>query len=124
MSEDALAESLDLLARRVGDPTAMIYERVFARFPGTESLFCMDQGGHVRGQMLSIAFEALLDGGGRLEGLIGIERLNHVNIGVPEDAFDGFFPLLLETVRDALGAEWTPAMERGWQARLAALREA
>jgi hemoglobin-like flavoprotein len=81
----------------------------------------MDKGGHVRGQMLATAFEALLDGGTRLAGLIDIERMNHVNIGVAQEVFDGFLPLLMETVREALGEAWTAEMERGWARRLGAL---
>jgi hemoglobin-like flavoprotein len=118
---DAVAESLERLSARVGDPTGLIYARLFARHPETEALFLMDQGGHVRGQMLAIAFEALLDGGERLGGLVGIERMNHVNIGVPHTVFDGFFALVRETVRDTLAEEWTPAMEAAWAARLTAI---
>jgi hypothetical protein len=70
-----------------------------------------------------MAFEALLDPGqgGRLAGLVGIERRNHLNIGVPPAVFDGFFALLMEAVRDALGPDWTPAMEAAWRDRLAAI---
>ncbi len=116
---DAVAESLALLAGRVGDPAALVYAKLFARYPDAEALFVLDTGGQVRGQMLAMAFEALLDGGERLAGLIGTERMNHIGYGVAADAFDGFYPLLLETVRDALGEDWTAAMEAGWRARIA-----
>jgi hemoglobin-like flavoprotein len=118
---DPVAESLALLAERVGDPGALVYARLFERHPETEALFVMDKGGHVRGQMLATVFEALLDGGDRLAGLIGIERMNHLGYGVPEDAFDEFYALLMETVREALGEAWTAAMEQGWRERIAAL---
>jgi hemoglobin-like flavoprotein len=119
---DPLAESLERFAERVEDPGALVYARLFARHPETEALFVMDRGGHVRGQMLATTFEALLDGGAqRLDGLLAIERMNHVNIGVAEDVFDGFLPLLMEIVRDALGEAWTAAMEETWRARIAAI---
>ncbi|MFX9939016.1 globin, partial [Acinetobacter baumannii] len=86
---------------------ALVYARLFERHPETEALFLMDKGGHVRGQMLATAFEALLDGGERLAGLVDIERMNHANIGVPDAVFDGFYALLMETVREALGEAWT-----------------
>jgi hemoglobin-like flavoprotein len=121
MDQDPVAESLDLFAARCADPAAAIYRRLFALHPEAEALFLMDPGGHVRGQMLAIAVEALLDGGERLAGLVGIERMNHLNIGVPPALFDGFFALLQAVVCDALGPDWTPAMAAGWQARLAAL---
>ena len=124
---DAVAQSLDLFAARCGDPAPLVYARLFAVHPDAAAHFVMDPGGHVRGQMLAVAFEALLDeaeGAGRLAGLVGIERMNHVNIGVAPDQFDGFFALLRDTVRDALGPDWTPAMEAGWAARIAALGQA
>jgi len=121
MDQDAVAESLELFAARCADPAAAVYGRLFALHPEAATLFVMDPGGHVRGQMLAVAFEALLDGGDRLAGLVGIERLNHVNIGVPEALFDGFFALLRDVVREALAGAWTPAMAAAWQARLARL---
>lgn len=123
MPQDPVAESLERFAEGVGDPAPLIYDRLFARHPETEALFLMDPGGHVRGQMLATAFEALLEAGqgGRLSGLVGIERMNHVNIGVPPAVFDGFFALLMEAVREALGPGWTPAIEAAWRDRLAAL---
>jgi len=121
---DDIARSLDLLAERAGDPGALVYARLFARHPEAEALFVMDKGGHVRGQMLAMVFEALLDGGERLHGLVAIERMNHIGYGVDADAFDGFYALLMETVREALGAAWTPAMEAAWRARIAALQQA
>jgi len=117
----AVAESLEKLAERVADPGALVYARLFERHPETEALFLMDKGGHVRGQMLAVAFEALLDGGRRLAGLLDIERMNHVNIGVPQPVFDGFLPLVMETVRDVLGEDWTEEMEEGWTRCLADL---
>lgn len=121
---DPVAESLALLVERVGDPAPLVYARLFARHPEAEALFVMDKGGHVRGQMLAMVLEALLDGGERLGGLVGIERLNHIGYGVAEDAFDGFYALLMETVRDALGEAWTEAMDQAWRARIAALAPA
>jgi hemoglobin-like flavoprotein len=118
MDGDAVAESLALFADRCADPAAAVYGRLFALHPEAEALFLMDPGGHVRGQMLAVALEALLDGGERLAGLVGIERLNHVNIGVPPALFDGFFGLLQAVVREALGADWTPAMAAAWGERL------
>jgi len=121
MPHDALAESLDAFAAICADPAAAVYAALFARHPEAAAHFLMDPGGHVRGQMLAVAFEALLDGGARLDGLVGIERMNHVNIGVPEALFDGFLPLLRDVVRAALGPAWAPAMAAAWEARLALL---
>ena len=118
---DAVAESLERFAALAGDPNTLVSQSIFARWPESEALFVLDRGGQVRGQMLAIAVEALLDGGTRLAGLVGIERMNHVNIGVDPAAFDGFFVLLRDLVRETLGPDWTPAMEQAWAGRLATL---
>ena len=122
MDQDAVAESLDLFAARCADPAAAVYGRLFALHPEAEALFLMDPGGHVRGQMLAVAVEALLDGGERLAGLVGIERMNHVNIGVPRGAVRRLLRPAAGRGADALGPDWTPAMAAGWEGRLAALR--
>jgi hemoglobin-like flavoprotein len=119
---DPLAASLELAAGQVGDLTPLVYARLYARYPDAEALFLMDKGGHVRGQMLAVALEALLDRGERLDGLIAIERGNHRDLGVSDAMFDDFYPMLMETVREALGPAWTPAMQAAWSAALGRLR--
>ena len=39
--------------------------------------------------------------------------------GVPPAIFSKFFDVLAETLRDILGADWSPDMARAWQAILA-----
>lgn len=120
MQPDPVAESLERFAERVGDPAPLVYARLFEKHPETEALFVLDRGGQVRGQMLAMAFEALLDParGGRLDGMVAVERRNHLNIGVAPEVFDGFFGLLRDVVREAVGGEWDAATEAAWAARL------
>jgi len=122
-----IAQSLELLSQRVGDLAPFVYARLFDRHPETEALFLMDHGGHVRGQMLTVAIEALLDLYGDrayAPGLLSIERINHANLGVPAELFDSFYGILAETVRELLGADWTPAMGAAWGRLLDGLRAA
>jgi hemoglobin-like flavoprotein len=120
-----VARSLALLAERVGDPAPLVYARLFARHPEAEALFVMDRGGQVRGQMLAVALETLLEleagGEAYATGVVAIERMNHVNIGVPVALFDGFYALLAEVVREALAEAWTPTIAEGWERCLARL---
>jgi len=60
----------------VCDPAPLVYARLFEKNPETEALSC-NSGGQVRGQMLAITFEALLDParGGRLDGMVGASVL-------------------------------------------------
>ena len=84
-----------------------------------EAEFWRDTTGAVRGEMLAVAFQCLLDlDGGYGANLIRAERVNHEGFGVPPDAFRSFFPIVMETCRDVLGADWTLAMQQAWTARL------
>lgn len=92
-----------------------------------EPLFVRDTTGAVRGEMLAVALQCLLDmlGPGQYAAnLIAAERVNHDGWDVPRPVFARFFPLVMETVRDLLGPDWTADMDAAWQgllARIAAL---
>ncbi|MEO8113647.1 MAG: globin [Phenylobacterium sp.] len=112
------------MAERVGDPAPQVYARLFAAYPETEALFVRDTSGAVRGEMLAVAIQCLLDlREGRHFGgnLIATERVNHDGFGVPAEAFAQFFPILMQTFRELLGEAWTPAMESAWSGLLAEL---
>jgi hypothetical protein len=67
--------------------------------------------------MLAVALECLLDltGAGQYAGnLIAAERVNHEGWAVPPEVFARFFPIVMETVRDALGGDWSGEMEGDW----------
>jgi hemoglobin-like flavoprotein len=120
MSDEAaiIAETLDRVAQRVGDPIPLIFERLFAEMPEVEALFIRDKGGLVRGQMFQVTMESLLDFlGDRSYGanLIQIERVNHQGLGVAPEMFDRFYLTVMATFKDILGAEWTAAMETVWR---------
>ena len=119
MSDDAavIADTLERVAERVGDPMPLIFERLFAELPEAEALFVRDKGGLVRGQMFQVTMESLLDFlGDRSYGanLVQIERVNHQGLGVEPEMFDRFYLTVMATFRDILGADWTPEMETVW----------
>ena len=119
MSDDAaiITETMERVAERVGDPTPLIFERLFAEIPEAEALFIRDNGGLVRGQMFQVTMESLLDFlGDRSYGanLLQIERVNHQGLGVEPEMFDRFYLTVMATFKDVLGADWTPAMETAW----------
>jgi hypothetical protein len=89
---------------------------MFGEFPETEALFVRDTTGAVRGEMLAVAFECLLDlDGGYAANLIRAERVNHEGWGVTPAAFIRFFPIVMETCREVLGDDWTPAVDAAWR---------
>jgi hemoglobin-like flavoprotein len=119
MSDPAavIATTLELVAARVGDPTPIVFQRLFRENPELEALFVRDDSGLVRGQMFQVTIESLLDFiGDRSYGanLIQIERVNHQGLGVEPGVFDTFYVTVLATFRDILGEEWTEEMERAW----------
>lgn len=119
-----VAASLAELAEREGDPTATVYQRLFARSPEMEALFINDVRGAARGEMLAVVFETLLDlesTGHYAPNMIRAEVVNHENIGVPPKVFASFFPVVMETVRDKLGDAWTAETQAAWDRLLGEL---
>lgn len=126
MNPEAFVESLELLAARDIDPTRAVYARLFAENPEMEALFIRDHAYSVRGQMVQMVLENLLDyATTRSFGLnmIRAERVNHVNMGVPQAVFGIFFGVLQTTVGELLGADWTSEMDRSWTELIASLQE-
>jgi hemoglobin-like flavoprotein len=126
-SGEIVAASLEALAEKAGDPARQVYARLFAEHPDMEALFVRDTTGAVRGEMLAMAFECLLDIGGTgayAANLIAAERVNHQGVGVPPEAFGRFFPILAQTCRELLGEGWTREVDEAWAdvlARIAVL---
>ena len=119
MSDDAdvISETLDHVAARIGDPTPLVFERLFREAPQVRDLFVRDTNGLVRGQMLQVTIESLLDFlGDRSYGgnLIQIKRVNHAGLGVEPEVFDTFYRTVMATFKDVLGANWTPRMDAAW----------
>ena len=61
MDTDIIAACLALVAERVGDPTPLVFQRLLAENPEIEALFVRGTGGLVRGEMMAVTLEALLD---------------------------------------------------------------
>lgn len=127
-SRDAalIVESMERVSGRCGDPTPLVYARLFARQPEMEALFIMDTDGQVRGHMLSEALEGIIDFVGARtysDNLIRSEIVNHEGLGVPPDVFSTFFTVVMETFREVLNGEWTAEMDAAWQKLLKALAQ-
>jgi hemoglobin-like flavoprotein len=118
-----IERSLELLAER-GDPTPLVYARLFAEQPQMQALFWRDSDGAIKGEMLSRVFDAILDFVGERRyaaNMIGCEIVTHEGYDVPREVFATFFGVVARTVRDQLGEAWTPAIEAAWTALLAEL---
>ena len=117
-----IEESLELLAGRCEDPTPLVYARMFALHPGMEPYFWRDTNGAIKGEMLARTFAAILDfiGDRRYaQHMISTEMVTHEGYDVPREVFSTFFAIIGETVKEVLGADWTPRFETAWTGMLA-----
>lgn len=113
----AVESSLMLAAERAGDITDAVYARLFARHPAMQAEFWRDKNGAIRGEMLSRVFDAILDLCGPAAwapAYLETEATTHDSYGIPRTIFTDFFAVIGETVKDALGPDWTPDMAAGW----------
>lgn len=124
---DPIAESLERVIEHVEDPGALMLARYAAARPESAALMShMDE--HMKGRMMADVLTLLLTDPGEVDrGYLHFEVTSHRNYGVDASLFPQFFECVRDWVRDALGAAWTDAIERAWQARidghLAAIRE-
>jgi hemoglobin-like flavoprotein len=116
--------SLEMLAERVGDPTPLVYDKLFAAYPSYRAHFWRDTTGAVKGEMLARVFDAILDFIGERRyacHMIRCELVTHEGYDVDREVFATFFGHVAETVKDALGADWTDEMAIAWSELLAEL---
>ncbi len=126
-SAEAVLASLELLAARGEDPTALVYDRLFALYPDYRRRFAGDMDDAVKGAMLSQTISAMLDflADPRAGGYgLATEMVTHEGYDVPREAFVSFFEVVREVARDSLADEWTPAFEAGWADLVAAIEAA
>ena len=112
-----IAETLERVGQAVGDPTSLVFRRLFETNPDVEALFVRDATGLVRGQMFQVTVESLLDfldDQSYGASLVQVERINHQGLGVDPEIFDTFYGTVIATFRDILGPAWTPEMEVAW----------
>lgn len=124
MNAELIERSLELAAERCEDLTPLVYARLFAEHPQMEAMFWGDTNWAIRGEMLSKVFSAILDFiGERLYAhtLIQTEVVNHAGYDVPPDVFRVFFGTVAATVREVIGADWTPEIDQAWTELLAQL---
>lgn len=119
--ERLVTASLALAAERCDDLTPKVYARLFAAHPETRAKFRAEARDLVKGSMLAMALEAILDFVGPRDGpyrMIACEVLSHDGYGTPPELFRAFFPVIVATVAEVAGDHWTDAMARAWQSTL------
>ena len=122
MDVQILTQCLELVGERCADPAPFVFQRLFAENPAAEALFVRDTAGLVRGEMMAVTMDALLDcaaGDDYAVNLVEIERVNHEGMGVSPEVFDTFFRVVMAVFRDILGPDWTDEMDGAWRRVLA-----
>jgi len=113
-----IERSFELAAERCEDLTPLVYRRLFREHPEAEAMFRTEGSAPVKGAMLALTIDAILDFAGDRTGhfrMIQCEVVSHDAYGTPRELFVAFFDVIAETVRDILGADWSPEIDDGWR---------
>ena len=113
-----IQHSFELAAERCEDLTPLVYRRLFREHPEAEPLFRREGGDLVKGSMLALTIDAMLDFAGDRTGhfrLIGCEVQSHDAYGTPRELFGTFFGVIADTMREVLGHDWSPEIDGAWR---------
>ena len=116
--------SFELAAARCEDLTPLVYRRLFRDHPEAEAMFRSEGGDLVKGSMLALAIDAIMDFAGDRTGhfrMIECEVQSHDAYGTPRKLFGEFFGVIKDTMRELLGPDWSPEIEGAWQSLLTEL---
>lgn len=70
-SSNPIELSFELAASRCADLTPLVCQRLFDEHPETQAMFRSDGSDLVKGSMLALTIEAILDFAGRVVGISG-----------------------------------------------------
>jgi len=117
-SANPILRSFEIAANRCADLTPLVYERLHREYPETRTMFRTEGSELVKGSMLAMTIEAMLDFAGSRTGhfrMIECEISSHDAYGTPRDLFIAFFGVIAGTVREILDADWTPEIDAAWR---------
>ncbi len=123
-TSNPIHHSFELAAERCEDLTPLVYRRLFREYPEAEPMFRREANDLVKGSMLALTIDAMLDFAGERTGafrMITCEVTSHDAYGTPRELFGKFFGVIADTIREIIGADWTPEIGEAWQRLLADL---
>ena len=126
VAANPIQQSFELASERCEDLTPLVYRRLFHEHPEAEAMFRSEGSELVKGSMLALTIEAILDFAGERTGhfrLIECEVSSHDAYGTPRELFGKFFGVIADTVREILGTEWSPEIEDAWRRLLGEIDE-
>jgi hemoglobin-like flavoprotein len=117
-SETPIECSFELAAERCEDLTPLVYRRLFEQHPEAEAMFRSEGSDLVKGSMLALTIDAILDFAGPRTGhfrLIECEVSSHDAYGTPRELFVAFFGVIADALREIIGADWSPEIDAAWR---------
>ena len=117
-SSNPILRSFEIAAERCADLTPLVYERLHSEHPETQTMFRTEGSELVKGSMLALTIEAMLDFAGSRSGhfrMIECEISSHDAYGTPRDLFIAFFGVIAGTLRDILDQDWSPEIDAAWR---------
>src|SRR5580704_13179152 len=125
-STDPIQHCFELAAERCEDLTPLVYARLFREHPEAETMFRSEGSDLVKGSMLALAIDAMMDFAGERAGrfrMIECEAASHDAYGTPRKLFGAFFGVIAATMREILGSDWSGEIDDAWRKLLAELDE-
>jgi hemoglobin-like flavoprotein len=113
-----IQRSFELAAERCEDLTPLVYCRLFREHPEAEAMFRSEGSDLVRGSMLALTIDAILDFAGDRKGsfrMIECEASSHDAYGTSRKLFGEFFSVIAVTLHEILGSEWSPEIDEAWR---------
>ncbi len=115
---DPIERSFELAGERCEDLTPLVYRRLHAERPETLRMFRTEGSEIVKGSMLAMTIEAILDFAGPRSGkfrMIACEVMSHDAYGTPRELFIAFFGVIMRTLQEVVGTDWTAEMDQAWR---------
>ena len=81
-------------------------------------MFRSEGSGPVKGSMLALTIDAILDFAGPRIGhyrMIECEISSHDAYGTPRELFVAFFGVIARALRELLDTDWSPEIDRAWR---------
>ena len=117
-SPNLIERSFELASERCEDLTPLVYQRLFREYPQTRALFRSEGSELVKGSMLALAIDAILDFAGERIGtfrMIECEGSSHDAYGTPPELFVAFYAVLAQTLREIVDVDWSPDIDAAWR---------
>ena len=117
-SPNPIERSFELAAERCEDLTPLVYRRLFDAHPETRTMFRTEGSELVKGSMLALTIDAILDFAGERTGhfrMIAAEISSHDAYGTPRELFIAFFGIIAQTLREIVGADWSDDIDAAWR---------